>query len=65
MIAAYNDLAQTIFRTLALSPGNIVISPLSIGVTLAMGFAAAAGETADEMARALKFDVARPDLFKI
>jgi len=41
-----------------------VISPLSIGVTLAMGFAAAAGETAAEMARALEFDVPRPDLFK-
>jgi serpin B len=64
MIAAYNTLAQAIFRTLAESAGNIVISPLSIGVTLAMGFAAAAGETADEMASVLKFDAARPSLFK-
>jgi hypothetical protein len=31
--------------------GNIVISPLSIGVTLATGYAAPAGETADKMAR--------------
>jgi serpin B len=41
-----------------------VILPLSIGVSLAMGFAAAAGETAEEMARVLKFDAARPIVFK-
>lgn len=64
MIAAYNTLAQAVFRTLAQSADNIVISPLSIGVTLAMGFAAAAGETAEEMARVLKFDAARPMVFK-
>ena len=64
MIAAYNSLAQAVFRTLAQSADNIAISPLSIGVTLAMGFAAAAGETAEEMARVLKFDAARPIVFK-
>jgi serpin B len=64
MIAAYNTLAQAVFRTLAQSAGNIVISPLSVGITLAMGFAAAAGETADEMARVLKFDAPRPILLK-
>ena len=64
MIAAYNSLAQAVFRTLAQSADNIAISPLSIGVTLAMGFAAAAGETAEEMARVLKFDAARPIFFK-
>src|SRR5580700_6925236 len=64
MIAAYNTLAQAVFRTLAQSADNIVISPLSIGVTLAMGFAAAAGETAEEMARVLKFDAACPSFFK-
>jgi serpin B len=64
MIAAYNTLAQAVLRTLAQSAGNIVISPLSIGVTLAMGFAAAAGETAEEMARVLGFDAARPAFLK-
>jgi serpin B len=64
MIAAYNNLGQAVFRTLAQSADNIVISPLSIGVTLAMGFAAAAGETAEEMARVLKFDAARPIVLK-
>ena len=63
MIAGYNALGLTLFRTLARSDSNIVMSPLSIGVTLAMGFAGAAGETADEMALTLGFDGARPDLF--
>ena len=77
MIATYNTLGQAIFRTLAAPrvvwrrgrertapAGNVVISPLSIGMTLAMGFAGAAGETAEEMARALGFDAPRPDLFE-
>ena len=67
MIAGYNALGLTLFRALAQSDDNskrnIVMSPLSIGVTLAMGLAGAAGETADEMARTLGFDGARPDLF--
>jgi serpin B len=64
MIEGYNTLAQAIFRTLVQSGGNVVISPLSIGVTLAMGFAAAAGDTAEEMARVLKLDAARAAFFK-
>jgi serpin B len=64
MIAAYNALAQAVFRTLAQSGGNIVISPLSIGITLAMGFAAAAGETAEEMARVLDVGAVRSTFFK-
>jgi serpin B len=61
MISAYNALGQAIFQTLARSEGNVVISPLSIGMTLAMGFAGAAGETAEEMARVLMVDAARAD----
>jgi serine protease inhibitor len=61
MIAGYNALGLALFRALAQSDSNFVMSPLSIGVTLAMGLAGAAGETADEMARTLAFDGA--DLF--
>jgi serpin B len=64
MIAAYNNLAQAVFRTLAQSGGNVVISPLSIGITLAMGYAAAAGETAEEMARLLEVGAERDAFFK-
>jgi serpin B len=77
MIATYNTLGRAIFRTLSAPrmvqwrgrerrepAGNVVISPLSIGVTLAMGFAASAGETAEEMARALGFDTPRSDLLE-
>jgi serpin B len=63
MIAGYNGLGLTLFRALAHTDSNVVMSPLSIGMTLSMGFAGAAGETADEMARTLGFDGARPDLF--
>ena len=63
MIAGYNALGLSLFRALAQSDGNVVMSPLSIGMTLAMGLAGAAGETADEMARTLAFDGGRPDLF--
>jgi serpin B len=64
MIAGYNTLGHAVFRVLARSDGNIVISPLSIGLALAMGFAGAAGETADEMARALGIAGPRPGFFK-
>ena len=63
MIAGYNALGLTLFRALAQSDCNIVMSPVSIGVTVAMGLAGAAGATADEMASTLGFDVARPALF--
>jgi len=41
-----------------------VISPLSIGMTLAMGFAGAAGETQRKWRAPLGFDAPRPDLFE-
>ncbi len=63
MIAGYNALGLTLFRAVVQSDCNIVMSPLSIGMTLAMGLDAATGETADEMAHILGFDGARPDLF--
>jgi serpin B len=53
MIEAYNVLGQAVFNTLVRSPGNVVISPLSMGMSIAAAFAAARGETAREMARAL------------
>src|SRR5262245_1406965 len=61
MIAAYNALGQAVFRALTRSARNVVISPLSIGVTLALGYVGAAGETAQQMARALELDGALPD----
>lgn len=63
MIAGYNTLGLALFRALAQADCNVVMSPLSIGMTLAMGLAGAAGETADEMARTIGCDGARSDLF--
>jgi serine protease inhibitor len=64
MIAAYNALGQATFLNLARSAGNVVISPLSIGMTLTMALVAAAGKTAEEMVSALKFGAAPPELFE-
>src|SRR5579872_2236368 len=63
MVEGYNALGLTLFRTLALSDDNVVMSPVSIGMTLAMGLAGAAGATADEMAATLGYNGARPALF--
>ena len=46
---AYNTSGQELFRQLAAAPGNIVMSPYSIGTAMAMALAGARGETAQEM----------------
>src|SRR5690606_38295828 len=51
---AYNQSGQELFRTLAAEPGNIVLSPLSIGTAMAMVLAGARGETEAEMRQVLR-----------
>ena len=53
LIAAYNGCGQRLFKALARKPGNIVLSPYSIGTAMAMALAAASGETEIEMASVL------------
>jgi serpin B len=53
LTAAYNASGQELFRKLAEKPGNIVLSPYSIGTAMAMAFAGARGENEAEMARVL------------
>lgn len=48
-----NAFAVRLFQQLTQSPGNTVISPLSIRTALAISFAGARGDTADQMAKAL------------
>jgi serpin B len=50
---AYNASGQALFRELARKPGNIVISPYSIGTAMAMARAGARGETALQMTKVL------------
>jgi serpin B len=51
----YNELRQV-------NEGNLLVSPYSISLALAMTFAGAAGETADQMAGTLHFDLDQDDL---
>ena len=53
LTAAYNSSGQELFLTLAEKPGNIVLSPYSIGAAMAMALAGARGENEVEMARVL------------
>jgi serpin B len=50
----YNASGFALFRQLSGRPGNIVLSPLSIGTAMAMALSGARGETEREMASVLK-----------
>ena len=58
MAAAYNRTGQSLFPLLAERSGNVVLSPYSIGTTMAMALAGARGATAAEMARVLGLEEA-------
>jgi len=66
---AYNASGQDLFRSLAAEsgnkPGNIVISPYSIGTAMAMVLAGARGETEREMAAALRHSRGRQEIQEI
>ncbi len=46
-----------LYRRIAAEEGNVFVSPHSISVALAMVYAGAAGDTAAEMAKTLRYDV--------
>jgi serpin B len=54
LTAAYNASGQALFRELATKPGNIVLSPYSIGSAMAMARAGARGETETQMTKVLR-----------
>ena len=62
LIAAYNASGQQLFKELSQKPGNIVFSPYSIGVAMAMALSGARGETEAEMARILNHRQGRTEL---
>ena len=49
--------ALELYQQLAAKPGNVVVSPYSISSALAMTYAGARGQTADEMKAVLHFDL--------
>lgn len=61
--ASVNAFGFDLHRALAADGGNVVTSPLSVSVLLAMVAAGADGVTADEMAAVLHLDDARDDRF--
>jgi serpin (serine protease inhibitor) len=62
LTAAYNAAGIDIFRQLESAPGNIGISPYSIGTVMAMALSGARGETAAEMAKVLKHQLDRTQI---
>lgn len=56
--AALDAFAIDLYRRVATQPGNLVLSPYSVDVALAMARAGAAGETARQMDRVLRADLA-------
>jgi serpin B len=57
LIRGYNHTGQRLFRALAEAPGNIVLSPYSVGTAMAMALVGARGVTEAEMARALSLEL--------
>jgi serpin B len=51
---AYNRSGHELFQAMAAAPGNVVLSPLSIGTAMAMVLAGARGETEAEMRKVLR-----------
>ena len=58
LTAAYNASGQALFQELATKPGNIVLSPYSIGSAMAMARAGARGQTERQMTTVLKHTLA-------
>lgn len=55
LVEGNNEFAFDLYRRLAKKDGNIIFSPYSISTALAMTYAGARGETAEEMASVLHF----------
>ena len=63
LVDGNNQFAIDLYKKLAEKDGNIVFSPYSISSALAMTYAGARGQTAEEMAKVLHFTIG--DLWKI
>jgi serine protease inhibitor len=62
LIAAFNGTGQRLLQAFAKAPGNIVISPYSIGSAMAMVLAGARGDNAAEMAKVLGQTLPRDEI---
>ncbi|KYF58626.1 serine protease [Sorangium cellulosum] len=55
LVAGNTAFALELYRQVGAEPGNLFYSPYSVSSALAMTYAGARGETAEQMARALRF----------
>jgi serpin B len=62
LTAAYNASGSDLLKSFAATPGNIVLSPYSIGTAMAMVLAGARGETETEMLAALRHTLTRGEI---
>ena len=62
LIGGYNRTGQRLFQALAKTPGNVVLSPYSVGTAMAMALVGARGETEAEMAKALSLELPRGEV---
>ncbi|MEJ0051895.1 MAG: serpin family protein [Methylovirgula sp.] len=62
LVSAYNATGERLFQDLAQAPGNIVLSPYSIGSALSMVLAGARGETATAIGDTLGLHLSDVDL---
>jgi serpin B len=62
LVESYNTSGQALFDKLAGTPGNIVLSPYSIGASMAMALSGARGDTETEMLRVLRQSLTRPGI---
>jgi serpin B len=59
---AYNASGQELFARLRAAPGNIIVSPYSIGTVMALTLSGAAGDTEAEMARVLRHRLSQAEI---
>ena len=57
VVQGNNQFAIDIYARLRQQPGNLFLSPYSLSTALAMTYAGARGETAEQMVKVLHFDV--------
>ena len=62
LVAGQNAFAFDLYRAIRTGEHNLFYSPHSIGVALAMTYAGARGETAEQMATVLHFDLPQEQL---
>ena len=64
VVAGNNQFATDLYARLREEPGNLFFSPYSISTALAMTYAGARGDTAEQMAETLRFTAPNEDLHR-